>query len=321
MSGEAQAPETPPAFEVKEGKVFIDGIDVTEVARPGEDDATEEAPKDEPNKDNATVEGDEPEPEEKKEPTEEPKEAAKAPEPEPEKEPEKPKEPEKLTFKLKFRGKEEEVAYEPSQIQVRLNKLRAFEENEKEFWEKSKEVGPYAEVVKSDWFKAKLAEAYESGELTRPAEPEPPPASVQYEVVKRQADPDHGDVMEALRDYARNLPPEAVRILDSDATVFLSEYDRVAKEVREKKAKPEPEKKEAKPDPKDVAAKLALKESAKSRATVAQPGTMGDPPDPNRAVQKRLKELERLMRDPSQASRNLEYAAEMIALRQQRQPT
>lgn len=320
MTVPVQPPETPPAFEVKEGKVFIDGIDVTEVARPGEDDAPEEAPADESNKDNAAVEGDEAEPEDKKAPTEEPKAEAKAPDPEPAKEPEKPAEPDKLKFKLKFRGNEEEVEYEPSQIQVRLNKLRAFEENEKEFWERTKEVEPYKEIVKSDWFKAKLSEAYESGELTRPVAPEPAPNSVQYEVIKRKADPDNDAVMGALRDYARNLPPEAVKILDSDASVFLSEYDRVAKEIREKKPEPKDEVK-PKVDPKEVEKRLSLKESAKSRATVAQPGTMGDPPDPNRAVAKRLKELERAMRDPSQASHNLEYAAEMIMLRQRPQPT
>lgn len=312
---------TTPGWEVKDGRVIMDGVDVTEIARPGEPDAPKEIPEKEPaDKDNADLEGNEAVPEKEPEKVEEkaddPKKEATPPDPEPE-----PiKEPEKLKFKLKFRGDEKEVELTPPEIQARLTQLRTFQENEKEWWEQRKEVEPYAEVVKSDWFKAKLAEAYELGELTRPVEPETPPSSVQYEVIKRKADSDHGEVMEALREYARSLPLDAVKILDSDATVFLSEYDRVASELRKKQvAPPVPEK--SKVDAKEVEKKLALKESAKSRATVAQPGTMGEPSDPNRAVQKRLKELERVMRDPSQASRHLEYAAEMIMLRQQRQPT
>ena len=315
-------PDTPaPAFEVKEGRVFIDGVDVTEVARPEGDDAPEEIPVKEPDADNAALEGDEAkEPEGEKEPVE--GEAKGEPPAEaPDKEPESPKEPEEITklkFKLKFRGKEDEVEYDPSQIQVRLNKLRAFEENEKEFWEQRKEVEPYAPIVKSDWFKAKLAEAYESGELTRPEAPPAPPTSVQYEVIRRKADPDYDVVMESLRDYARNLPAEAVGILNTDATVFLSEYDRVATELRKKPAATVPDKKEPdKVDPKDFKAKLALKESAKSRAGVAQPGTMTEPQSERAAFTKRIKELERTMRDPAQAHRNIECAAEIIMLRQQ----
>ena len=312
--------ETPPAFEVKDGRVFMDGIDVTEVARPGGEDEVPEPT----NPDNAAVEGDEvektegPEPEEKAEPVEAKKEDA-VPEKKPEVEPEKePGEAAKLKFKTKFRGKEEDVEYDPTQIQVRLNKLRAFEENEKEFWEKTKEVEPHRAIISSDWYKAKLKEAYETGELAAPEAPEPPPLTVQYEILKRKADPDHDAVMESLRDYARNLPQDAVKILDSDASVFLSEYDRVAVAVRTKVAeKPKVEPAKEKADPEDVRKKLAAKESAKTRAAVVAPGTMPEQRSQATVVQKRMRELERYMRDPKQANRNLEFAAELIMLRQQ----
>lgn len=309
----------PPAFEIKEGRVLIDGIDVTEAARPGVDEIPDEPPK--PDADNAALEGEEAEVPEKKEAKPEAKPEEKPPEVKPEEKPLESKEPEKLKFKLKFRGKEEEVEYEPTQIQVRLNKLRAFEENEKEFWERNKAVEPYNEIVKSEWFKGKLKEAYESGELAAPEAPEAPPATVQYEIMKRKADPDHEAVMEAVRDYARNLPLDAVRILDSDANVFLAEYDRIAKDVRESKKAPTVKAEPPKVDPADLKKTLALKESAKARAEVVQPGTMTEPQSREVATQKRIQSLMKAMRDPANAHRNLEMAAEILLLRNQATPT
>mgnify|MGYP003393996752 FL=1 len=315
MGKEESAKAPPPAFEVNKGRILIDGIDVTEIVRPGSGDETP-APT---NEDNAVLEGDEAATEAKQEPVEEPKKEAKAPEKEPDKEPEKPPEAEKLKFKIKFRGKEEEVEYEPTQIQVRLNKLRAFEENEKEFWERNKEVEPHRAIINSDWYKAKIKEAYETGELTQPSAPEEASPVAQYELLKRRAEPDYGVVMESLREYALNLPPEAVRILDSDPTVFLTEYDRVAEKLRKKQVEPPAEVEKA--DSKEVEKKLAEKESAKTRAAVTQPGTMTEPEDANKATAKKMKELERNMRDPSLAHRNLEFAAQLIMLRSQLKPT
>lgn len=310
---EGASPETPPAFEVKDGKVFMDGVDVTEIARPGgEDELPEPA-----NVDNAALEGDEaekPEPEEKKESVEAKKEDV-VPEKKPDEKPAEPAEPDKLKFKLKFRGKEEEVEYEPTQIQVRLNKLRAFEENEKEFWEKTREVEPHRAIISSDWYKAKLKEAYESGELAAPEAPEAPPVKVQYEIAKRRNDPDYLEIQEAVLDYARTRSREEQLMIDSDAEVYISEFDRLAKEVREKKVPPIPV--APKVDPADVKKQLALKESAKIRAAVVAPGTMPEQRSQATAVQKRMRELERAMRDPSLANRNLEFAAELIMLRQQ----
>ncbi len=311
-------PVAPPAFQVKDGRVFIDGVDVTEVARPGLDDTPDEPPK-AANEDNAALEGDEVEVPKKEEAKPEVKPESEKAEVKPEEKPPEPKEPEKLKFKLKFRGKEEEVEYEPTQIQVRLNKLRAFEENEKEFWEKGKEVEPYHEIVKSEWFKTKLQEAYESGELAAPKEPESPPPTVQYEIMRRKADPDLDTVMEALRDYARNLPVDAVKILDSDPNVFLAEYDRVAKDVREKKTTTPPP--PPKVEPEDLKKKLALKESAKSRAEVVTPGTMTEPQSATVAWQKKERELTRAMRDPAQVGRHMEIVAELLMHRQQKPAT
>ena len=314
MGKEESAQAPPPGFQIKDGHVFIDGVDVTEIARPGEEQEVPETP----NADNAAVEGDEVVTEEKKEPVEAKKEDV-VPDKKPDAEPEKPTEAEKLKFKLKFRGKEEEAEYDQTQIQVRLNKLRAFEENEKEFWEKRKDVEPYQEIVKSDWFKGKLKEAYETGELTQPEAAEAPSPVAQYELIKRRAEPDYGAVMESLREFALTLPPDAVKILDSDPTVFLTEYDRVAANLRKKEVKPEPV--PTKADAKDVEKQLAAKESAKTRAAVVQPGTMTEPEDANKAAAKKIKELERNMRDPALAHRNLEFAAQLIMLRSQPKTT
>lgn len=305
--------QTPVPYWAKteDGRVFVEGEDVTEYINPEFNNPPPEPEK--PNPDNAQVEGKEAEPEEAEEPGPEPeKEPEKEPEPEPE--PEKT-EPEKLKFKLKFRGTEEEKEYDHAELQDRLNKLRMFEENQKELWEKKKAVEPYENIVKSDWFKAKLEEAYETGELTRPAPPAEAPAPVQYEILKRQAEPDHEEVLAALRDFAMRLPPQAAQLLDSDPTVFLPEYDRVAKELRESKAAP-PEPEKPKVDPEDAKRKLAFKETAKKSAVVAQPGTQAEAVSPLKAWEKKDRALVRALKDPANAHRNLEIAAEILIHRE-----
>lgn len=321
MSDEKSNPEPvePPYYEVKDGRVFIDGVDVTLAVNPMFEENPEQ--QEDPKPPETAVEGEEaspeePEPEkvEEKPPDEKPEEPEAVEE---EAEPE-PAVPDKLKFKLKFRGREEEVEYAPDQIQVRLNKLRAFEENEKEFWDKRKKVEPYAEVVESEWFKEKLKEAYESGELQRPDPPKAPPPTVQYEILKRQADPDYPRVMNALQTYALNLPEEAAHLIDSNAEVFLSEYDRFARELREatptqavEEKKPEP-KKPAKLSAEEAKQKLALKEKAKENAAVSKPGVATEPVNERKRWETRKRELEKHLRNPAYQNRNLEIAAELL---------
>ncbi|HSG28986.1 MAG TPA: hypothetical protein VLA34_10935, partial [Candidatus Krumholzibacterium sp.] len=95
---EGVAPEQtpPPAWEVKDGRIFIDGDDVTEIVNPSYQDEPDEGTKP-PQADNAAVEGEgqEPEePEEKAEPEPEKVEPEKPTE-EPPEEPEAPGEPDK----------------------------------------------------------------------------------------------------------------------------------------------------------------------------------------------------------------------------------
>lgn len=314
-----QAPVEIPFFEVKDGRVFLEGQDVTEIAR------TEYAEDMEPaaNPDNAHVEGEEAEEaaEEVKEPEadKEPKEAeAEKPAEDPKPEAvEEPKTPEKIKFKTKFRGKEEEVEYDQSQLQVRLNKLRAFEENEKEFWDKKKKLDPYMPVVESDWFKQKLAEAYETGELEKPSAPPPVPSLVQYELAKRQADPDHDEVLAELREYAMRLPQDAAMLLDSDPTVFLPEYDRVAAERRARLEKAAV-KAEPKVTPEEVKKKLELKEVAKKSAAVSAPGVQAESVSPLKSWEKTERELMKALRDPANANRQLDIGAQLLIHREKK---
>ena len=311
-------PEGPaPYYEIKEGKVFIEGTDVTDVLRPGESDEEPEGTEAPSAPVDPVVEGEEAEaPEEVKEKAEaepvktKPEEAVEGSE-----EPEGPAEPDKWKFKLKFRGKEEEVEWDRDSVQHRLSKLRAFEENEKEFWEKRREVEPYWNVVKSDWFKERLKEGYESGELDKPPTPPEAPAAVKYEILKRQADPDYDEVLSALQTYALSLPPQAMQLLDGDPNVFLSEYDRIATERRGEKASTKAKETTEAPGkltPEETKKKLALKESAKTRAKVTVPGTPPEPVSELRRWENRKRELERAMRDPSKGHLNLDLTAQLL---------
>jgi len=317
MSEEKGKPEPAeaPFYEMRDGRVYIEGHDVTAAFNQGREPEPEDKPPE------AALEGEEAEPQE--EPKEEPEPEKDEEEPPVEEKPEEPEEeeeepePDKLKFKLKFRGKEEEVEYDPAQIQVRLNKLRAFEENEREFWDKRKRIEPYAEVVESEWFKEKLKEAYETGELQRPQKPQEVPATVQYEIMKRQAEPDYPRVMQALQAYALSLPDEAQQLIDSNAEVFLSEYDRFAKMAREeapiekKETKPEP-KKVPKLSPEETKVKLALKEKAKENAAVTPPGVAKEAVHPRKAWEARKRQLEKDLRNPASVNRSLEVAAELL---------
>ena len=318
---EPNASEQPtPEYEVsKDGRIIIEGVDVTHILNPDWSDTPPEDVKPKADPDNAALEGEAAAEAETTEETEkaEPKKEAE-PETPAEETPAEPeaevKDPQKLKFKLKFRGDEQEVEYDPDQIQVRLTKLRAFEENEKQFWEKRKEVEPYAHIVKTDWFKEKLREAYESGDLERPPQPAAIPPVVQYEIVKRQAEPDYPEILNALQAYALQLPQEAMQLIDANAEVFLTEYDRIAKEVRAKKTAPAketvPEKAKLSPD--EVKAKLALKEKAKSSAAVTKPGTSTEPVTPQKRWEERKRTLERALRSESNANRSVMIAAELL---------
>ena len=322
-----------PDWVIKDGKIIIEGADVTDVLAPKSDlvpeDETPQA-----DADNAAVEGNEPE---TKEP--EPTETEEVEEAEPEKpeadsddteeeeeEAEESGTPTKIPVKTKFRGREFEEELTPEDIQVRLNRLRAFEENQKEFWDQKKEVEPYAELVKSDWFKRTLNEAYESGELTKPTTPPEPPPQVLYEVHRRQADPDYDVVMAELRTYAMSLPFEAAQLIDSDPNVFLSEYDRFAQQVRSKPKEPTeetaeaPKKKTKKEPPEEVKKKLAYRESVKDKSKVTKPGTATEPVSEYKKWEQRERELVRAIRNPNNKNQNLELIAELIAHRDN-QPT
>jgi hypothetical protein len=192
------------------------------------------------------------------------------------------------------------------QIANRLQILRSYQENEKEFWENKKKVDIHAKIIESDPYKEWIRERQEAGEQL-PIEPAPTPEeeAIMYELEKRR-DP---QVISVLREWAQdNLTPEQVRILDSNPNVFMSEYDRVAKEVSKVVAPPEPAPK--KEDPKVREKILQSKEVVKQRAAVEKPGVKTEV-DPQAADKKRIKMLERMMRQGNKAQ--AEQAAEELA--------
>lgn len=296
--GPEQEPEQIPDWGVtEEGRVIMGGEDVTDLVNP-EYDEGDETPAEPPE---PAVEGEdleEKEPEKKEtEESEQEKEEDETPSEKPE-DPEVPPEPDKWKFNLKFRGDVEEKEYTQEQVQVRLQKLRAFEENEKEFWQQKREIEPYIPIIKSDWFREKLKEGYEAGELEKPPEPPAPPVGLTYEHLKRKADPDYEEIVAALASYAMGLDPKAAELLDTDLPTFLKEYDRFAKEVREgkKTAPPEEQKKPPKTDPAELKKKLELKEIAKEKANVVKPGSATDPPNPVKVWEKKYRELQKELR-------------------------
>ena len=325
--GAQQAPaavQPKPDWEIKDGRIMIEGADMTDVLAPRYEAIEDETPQT-ADADNAVVEGNEPEPEEP-EPTEtEEVEAAEPEKPEEDsedteekEEPEEAEPPTKISVKTKFRGREYEEELTPDDVQVRLNRLRAFEENQKEFWDQKKEVEPYAELVKSDWFKRTLNEAYESGELTKPKEPPEPPPQVLYEVYRRQSEPDYDAVMGELRTYAMALPLEAQRLIDSDPNVFITEYDRIAGQVRSKQketheeSEEAPKKKAKKESAEEVRKKLAYRESVKEKSQVTKPGTPKEPVSDVKKWEMRERELVRAIRNPELKHRNLELIAHLL---------
>lgn len=298
-----------PFFEIKGTKVRIGGVDM-DVRELDPYLEPEEAGEGGPN---AALEGEEVEEKEEEAEEEEPEAEPEKPEKQeeqpveevPPKEPEQ-KVPDKLKFQLKFRGEESEVELTQEQIANRLQILRSYQENEKEFWENKKKVDVHARIIDSEPYKEWLRERQEQGEKV-PVESEPSvdDQAIQYEIQKRR-DP---KVISHLREWAMdNLTPEQIQILDSNPKVFMTEYDRIAAEV--KKASEPPPPPPPKVDPKVKEQILKAKEVSKERAAVEKPGVKKDV-SPESVDKKRIKQLERIMREgrPGEADRAAEELA------------
>lgn len=303
-----EAKEEQPFFEIKGSKVMVGGVemDIRDL------DPFAEVPEGEGGE-NIHVEGEEfkkeeEEPEKKEEAESEPETPEKQeekPEETPPKEPEKT-EPDKLKFKLKFRGEESEVELSPEQIANRLQILRSYQENEREFWDERKKVAPFAKIVESDGFKQWLRERREEGEqVPEEQEPSREQETIEYELEKRR-DP---QIVSQLREWAiDNLTPKQFEILNNNPDVYIKEYDRFVEEA--KKAQEPPEKPVQKVDPKVKEQILKSKEVVKERAAVEKPGVQREV-DPQAADKRRIKFLEKMMREGNRGQQ--EDAAEELA--------
>jgi len=318
--------QTPaPAWQIKDGKMYIGGTDVTHVLRPRDVPPETEGENPQPPPD-PVVEGEEVKEEEpveaEPEPEAEPKEEEPEEEAETEEEEPEPIEPGPIKLDLKYKGEEYSEELTPEQIAMKLQRLRFLDETQKETFERKKEIEPYWHLVKSDWFKSKLEEARETGEFEVP-KPEPePPDEVMFEIAKREGEEDYFEVLFELQNQAIRMPERAQRIIDSNPNVFLREYDRVAKEVRSRKESPPEKTEKKKTPPKDVEKKLELKESAKKRAGVTKPGQSVEPVTPMKKWAAREKELVTALRDPSNKSKHISIVAELLAHRREKpQPT
>jgi len=279
-----------PFFEVtKDGVVRLGDAEMSLEDFPGnemieeteleENKAEEPEPEEEPE-----VKPDEPVPEEPEQKVEEV----------PPKEPEQEVPADKLKFKQKFRGEEYEVELTSEQIQNRLQILRSYQENEKEFWEKKKKVDVHSHIIDSEPYKEWIRERHEVGEKVPDATPLTyEQEASNYELAKRR-DP---EVLRNLGEWAMdNLTQEGYEILDSNPKVFMEEYDRAVERMKVPVVPATPEPETSKVDPKVEEKLLQAKEVAKARAAVEKPGVKVDV-DPLAAGKKRVKFLERVMRE------------------------
>ena len=304
---EPKKPETEePYFEITKDKVKVGQweFEHSDFDVPIEADAEEGG-------ENAAVEGEEVEDAEPVEsetktvPEQEPEEGEESAEEEAE-EPE-PAEPEKLKFQQKYKGEEYEIELTPQQIANRLQILRSYQEGEKEFWEQKKKVDTFAHIVESEAFQEWVKERRESGEqIPEPVKPSMDDEAMEFEIAKRR-DP---QVLIQLREWAMdNLTQEQIQILDNNPKVYIKEYDRIVQEMTPPPAPPPKEKVDSKVKEKI----LKSKEVVKERAAVEKPGVKVEQ-DPNAATKKRVKYLQRVMREgtPGQADDAALELAELL---------
>ena len=211
-------------------------------------------------------------------------------------------------FKIKYAGEEKELKLTDDQLILQLQKAYDYDKKVAKLAEDRRDVEPFKHVLETDWFKQKLQEGIESGEISKPAEAPPPPEEAIFELERRKMDPDFENVREAMRNWALTLPVTMQHQLDSNVVVFNREYDRIAEKLRAPKTKapltltPKDEKK--------VDKIIQTKEAAKQNARVEQPGSTSEI-SADRARQNRVRELKKQMKSGLHAD---EAAAEYLLL-------
>jgi len=169
-------------------------------------------------------------------------------------------------------------------------------------------VEPFRDVIDTEWFKEKLKEGVESGEIKQPRVIEHAPEDAIYELERRKLDPDFENVRAAMRSWSITLPPTMQVQLDSNVVVFNKEYDRIAGILREKRVN--------KPlttlEKKKVDKIIEKKEAAKDLARTIDAG-VGVEVNPGAAKDKRVRDLKRIMKDGRVGDRD-SAAAEYLLL-------
>jgi len=261
---------------------------------------------------NAAIEGEQTqeEPEEAKPEPEPPKqEVAPEPEPPPKVEEAKLETDALLKLKIKVQGEEKEVSLTREELIKRIQLAEDYQRKTARLAEERRKIEPYLHVTQTDAFQTWLAEQQEQGVFEKP-KPEVIDPGLTYQLERRKSEPDYDEVMQAMREHAAMLTTSAQYVLDTHPPTFIAEYDRIASDLRSKRAIPSLEPvKPTPPDPEVTRKILASKEKAKDVGAVLKPG--GSPEEMAEMRHKKAeKALIKRMREGDTTA-----AAELIMLR------
>jgi len=221
----------------------------------------------------------------------------------------KTEEPSLKVFKIKYAGEEKELKLTDEQIIQKLQKAEDYDKKMAKLAEDRRDVEPFKHILDTPWFKARLQEGLDSGEIAKPAEAPPPPEEAVFELERRKMDSDFEGIRAAMRTWAITLPATMQHQLDSNVVVFNREYDRIAEKLRA--PRPTPQLNLTKAEEKKVDKVIQAKERAKEAGRVESPGNTSEL-DPGKAKDQRVKDLQRLMKKGG--PRQDEIAAEYLLL-------
>ena len=209
-------------------------------------------------------------------------------------------------FMLKFRGKEETAKLTKEQITGRLQLLKSYQENEKEFWENAEKFQAYRKIIEAPWFQEVVKEKVQSGEAEiTPVVPEAKPEDViGYQL--RINEPDFAKVTEAMQEWVVTLPYDQQILVRKSHGIFNQTYDRFKSILQQQSAPAAPtapnpaaasNTQASTVDPKTAKAILETKEIRKAQAAVEQPGMASPDVDAEVKLRKQLTLLKKGMKE------------------------
>jgi hypothetical protein len=204
----------------------------------------------------------------------------------------------KKKFNLNVRGEELELELDDSGIIETLQKGVAYDKRLKEFEElsaKERDIIPFQNIIKSTWFKTKLDQAVQAGEIDGPS-PAPPPTEKDIAgYFKRVKDPDFSEIAPAMDAYLKTRPQYEAQDVLTNHREFNRVYDNL-KAARAELNPPAPQT----PTPiatKEVAeAVLATKEIRKDSARSERSGLHPAEFDSEKAAKQRVAVLQKKSR-------------------------